>query len=200
MPISLELIEQKLNDGDFENLAELESYFKRMISNAKDFYARGSTTHEDAERVRKTLSNWMTKRNPAYQTRGYQAMPTPVPQNGAHTPSRRQAAANHHQDEEEEDEEEDDEEAVEDEEEDEPEEEEEVTGRGSKRRSIILKRRGSVRTPRNSTVGVAQPSPRIASASAKPDHQYEDVPYKGLSFQEAQEKLVEELIRYKTPE
>ncbi|RDA86891.1 hypothetical protein CP532_1433 [Ophiocordyceps camponoti-leonardi (nom. inval.)] len=79
MPISLETIEEKLNNGEFENLAELESYFKRMISNAKEFYPRSSTIYDDAERVRKALSNYMTKRNPAYATRRYQAHPTPLP-------------------------------------------------------------------------------------------------------------------------
>ncbi|RBA12344.1 hypothetical protein FPRO05_03794 [Fusarium proliferatum] len=53
MPISLSMIEQKLNDGDFENLSELEGYFKRMISNAKEFYPRGTEIYEDAERLRK---------------------------------------------------------------------------------------------------------------------------------------------------
>jgi hypothetical protein len=33
------------------------------------------------------------------------------------------------------------------------------------------------------------------SGRVKADHDYEGVPYKGLSFQQAQEKIVEELIR-----
>ncbi|PHH76253.1 hypothetical protein CDD80_1702 [Ophiocordyceps camponoti-rufipedis] len=79
MPISLETIEEKLNNGEFSTLAELESYFKRMITNAKEFYPRSDTIYDDAERVRKALSNYMTKRNPAYATRRYQAQPTPLP-------------------------------------------------------------------------------------------------------------------------
>ncbi|KAF5566080.1 polybromo-1, partial [Fusarium napiforme] len=79
MPISLSMIEQKLNDGEFENLSELEGYFKRMISNAKEFYPRGTEIFEDAERLRKAVSNYMTKKNPAYHVRGYQAVPTPFP-------------------------------------------------------------------------------------------------------------------------
>ncbi|KAF5123864.1 Protein polybromo-1 [Metarhizium anisopliae] len=50
MPICLTSIEEKLNKGGFKNLAELESYFKRMIANAKEFYPRSSTVFEDAER------------------------------------------------------------------------------------------------------------------------------------------------------
>jgi hypothetical protein len=38
-----------------------------------------SIVYEDAERLRKTASNWMTKHNPAYKIRGYSAVATPVP-------------------------------------------------------------------------------------------------------------------------
>jgi hypothetical protein len=185
----LDTIEEKLNNGDFKNLALLESYFKRMIANAKDYYPRSSTVFDDAERIRKALSNFMTKRNPAYNIRGYQAMPTPIPPDDG--------------EEDEEDEDADGEDADGDEDEDEAEEDDEdddedIRG-GSKRRSIILKRTGSGRPSRNST-SLAQDSPRASLAAAKPDHQYEGVPYKGLSFQEAQEKVVEEALRHQTPE
>ncbi|GKT43240.1 protein polybromo-1 [Colletotrichum spaethianum] len=82
MPISLTMIEKKLNNGDFATLTELESYCKRMVSNAKEFYPRGSQLFEDAERVRKALSNFMTKYNPAYARGGYTAVPTPLPADG----------------------------------------------------------------------------------------------------------------------
>lgn len=201
LPISLETIETKLNNGEFRTLAELESYFKRMISNAKEFYPRSSSTFDDAERVRKALSNYMTKTNPAYNTRGYQALPTALPQDGE------EDAEGDEEGEEDEDKEADDgdgnEEAEEAEDGDEDEdaieeEEEEAEDDQSRRRSIILKRRGPGRPPRNSTS--MQDSPRLSAAAGRPDHQYEDVPYKGLSFQQAQEKIVEEALRHKEPE
>ncbi|KAK2937057.1 Bromodomain [Fusarium oxysporum f. sp. vasinfectum] len=145
MPISLSMIEQKLNDGEFENLSELEGYFKRMISNAKEFYPRSTEIFEDAERLRKAVSNYMTKKNPAYHVRGYQAVPTPFPDDDG--------------------------------------EERRTPGRTPGRRA--------------STRGKETPKP--AAPAAKPDHVYEDVPYKGLSFQQAQEKLIEELIRREDP-
>lgn len=184
MPISLETIEQKLNDGYFANLAELESYFKRMIANAKEFYPRSSSTFDDAERLRKSLSNYMTKNNPAYNTRGYQAFPTPLPEDDEDG----EDDGGEEDDNEEEAEDEDQEE-----EEDEEEEEEEEEEPSSRRRSIVLKRRGPGR-PRRSSV-VRPPAP-----DAQPDHEYEDVPYKGLTFQQAQEKVVEELLRHQEPE
>jgi cobalamin biosynthesis protein CobT len=193
LPVSLGIIERKLDNGEFENLAEVEGYVKRMISNAKEFYAKNSTIFDDAERVRKALSNFMTKRNPAYQTRGYQAAPAPLPDDGGAED----------EDEDEDDEEDADGEAAEEEQEEddeEEEEEEEVTRGGSKRRSIILKRRGSERQARTSISVQPQPSPRVSSTNAKQDHAFENIPYKSLGFQEAQEKLVEELLRYHTPE
>ena len=79
MPIALDKVEEKLDKGEFADLSELESYVKRMIINAKEYYPRNSQIYEDAERVRKATSNYMTKNNPAYQMRGYQAIPTPLP-------------------------------------------------------------------------------------------------------------------------
>ncbi|KAF4980154.1 hypothetical protein FZEAL_3773 [Fusarium zealandicum] len=214
MPISLTLIEEKLNNGDFENLAELESYFKRMITNAKEFYSRSTTAFDDAERIRKALSNYMTKKNPAYQNRHYQAVPTPLPEEDSNDPEDEDVegekdteeaiedAQDENDQEEDEGDEEDDkeEEKEEDEEEDEDEDEDdEEEEPSSKKRTITLKRRGPGRPPRRaSTRGKETPKP--AATPAKPDHEYEDVPYKGLSFQEAQEKIVEELLRHQEPE
>ncbi|KAF5558649.1 polybromo-1 [Fusarium mexicanum] len=196
MPISLSMIEQKLNDGEFENLSQLEGYFKRMISNAKEFHPRATEIYEDAERLRKAVSNYMTKKNPAYHVRGYQAVPTPFPDD-------EEEANEDNKDEEMNDDENEDEdepeEEKEDEDEEDEEEEEEEEAPSSRRRTITLKRRTPGRTPgrRASTRGKETPKP--AAPAAKPDHVYEDVPYKGLSFQQAQEKIIEELIRREDP-
>lgn len=196
MPISIEEIEEKLNNREFKDLAELESYFKRMIANAKEFYPRSSSTFDDAERVRKAVSNYMTKTNPAYNIRGYSALPTPLPPDDGE-------GADENGEEEEEDEPAEDADEAEDDEDDEPEEDdaadEEAEERGSRRKSIVLKRRGPGRPARHSS-SYAQDSPRPSLTPSRPDHQYEDVPYKGLNFQQAQEKIVEELLRHQEPE
>ncbi|OAQ63042.2 polybromo-1 [Pochonia chlamydosporia 170] len=203
MPICLTAIEDKLNKGDFKNLSELESYFKRMIANAKEFYPRSSAVFDDAERVRKALSNYMTKTNPAYQTRGYQAVPTPLPPEDGEEVEEEEEADEDAEGEEQEAEEqpaeednvEDDEEEEEEEEDDDDEEEDEEPA--SRRRSIIIKRsRG--RPSRNSTSQTN--TPRRNRASGRSDREYHNVPFKGLSFQQAQEKMVEDLLRYKEPE
>ncbi|KYK56741.1 polybromo-1 [Drechmeria coniospora] len=198
LPVSLEIVEKKLNDGEFQNLAEVESYCKRMISNAKEFYPRTSTIFDDAERVRKALSNYMTKTNPAYGTRGYQAHPTALPADDDEE-AEDEAEEDEKKDEapEEDDEQGQDEDADGDEEADE--DEEESTGRSSRRRSIVLKRRASGRPSRVSLSQAQDSASRPSANSAKVDHQYHKVPYKGLTFQQAQEKIVEELLRYNEP-
>lgn len=201
LPVSLQIVEQKLNSREFSNLAEVESLVKRMIANAKEFYPRSSPTFDDAERVRKALSNFMTKNNPAYQKGNYQAVATPLPPEGVEVHFDEDAEGEDlgNGDEGEEDAEGEDEDA-------EGEEEEEgdddaADRRGSRRKSIVLKRAAPARAARRSS-SLIQASPRVQAtgAGARPDHQFQNVPYKGLSFQQAQEKLVEELIRYREKE
>ncbi|KAH6609176.1 polybromo-1 [Trichoderma cornu-damae] len=194
LPISLETIEEKLSNGEFGSLAELESYFKRMIANAKDFYSRGSQVFDDAERVRKALSNYMTKTNPAYSNRSYQAVPTPLPPEN--TDDEGEEEGDEDAEGEDAEGEEDADAGGEDEDaegEEEPGEDEEPR---SRRKAIILKRRGPSRVRRSSN----HETSRARSPPSRPDHQYENVPYRGLTFQQAQEKIVEELLRHQEPE
>ena len=61
-------------------MTDLESDLKRMVQNAKDYNSSKSEVFEDAERIRKALSNFMPKHNPAYQDPEYRAIPTPAPE------------------------------------------------------------------------------------------------------------------------
>lgn len=127
-----------------------------MIQNARDFNARGSDVFEDAERLRKALSNFMRERNPEYKRNpGYTAVPTPLP--GSESV----------------DEEEDDEE--------EPEPEEEVEVPAAKKKAgrpqkVVL---------------------RTSTTPALSEFQYAGISFEGLTFQKAQEKIVEDAIRQK---
>lgn len=60
-------------------MTALESDLKRMVQNAKEFNLTSSKVYEDAERIRKALSNFMPKHNPAYKDQDYRALPTPIP-------------------------------------------------------------------------------------------------------------------------
>lgn len=190
MPISLKIIERKLHNQDFANMSELESYFKRMVTNAKEYYPKNSEIFEDAERVRKALSNYMTKTNPAYKlVQGYSCTAAPIPDDLQSTDFMDEDAGGGEEDAAGEDdaEGEEDEDAGEDDEEDEQDDEDDGNPR-----KIILKRRDSNNGVKRGPDSVRR---RDRSGRAKADHEFEGVPYKGLNFQHAQEKIVEELIR-----
>ncbi|CAK7207617.1 hypothetical protein SEUCBS139899_010427 [Sporothrix eucalyptigena] len=195
MPISLQDVETKLKDGEFVTLSELESFVKRMVLNAKDFYNKNSQQFEDAERVRKATSNFMVKHNPAYKlNQGYSAVPTPIPDDLLESDA--DAAGEEEADEdadadgdEDEDAEEEDEEAEDDDDaEEDDEDEEEVKTPGRRKSSSAKSARDTPRAGRKS-------SERAVSISGKQDGDYEGVSYKGLTFQQAQEKIMEEIIR-----
>lgn len=79
MPLAIETIETKVNEGAYPNLTSLESDIRRMSQNAKEYNMKGSEVFEDAERVRKNAYNFMKIHNPAYKDPNYQAFPTPLP-------------------------------------------------------------------------------------------------------------------------
>ena len=202
MPVYLRTLEQKLYRREFKNMAELESWLRRMVKNAKDYYSRHSEVFEDAERIRKAVSNYMTKTNPAYKKiASYSCQPAPIPETPL--PLEDESAARDQGEEDAEGEgdavaepepepeaklsktgkkeEEEDDDDDDDDEEEEEEEEEDDGDDGDSDAEALPKRRG-----------VGRPSIR---GKTKPDHEYEGVPYKGLTFQQAQEKIVEEMIR-----
>jgi Bromodomain len=72
-------IQARLEDGEYETMEKLEADLKRLVQNAKDFNATRSEVYEDAERIRKALSNFMPKHNPAYLDPNYRAYATPIP-------------------------------------------------------------------------------------------------------------------------
>ncbi|KAK4202506.1 hypothetical protein QBC40DRAFT_276485 [Triangularia verruculosa] len=189
MPISLKIIERKLVNQDFANMSELESFFKRMVTNAKEYYPKSSEIFEDAERVRKALSNYMTKTNPAYKLiAGYSCTAAPIPDDLGPGELAADAEGGEEAAESEDDAEGDEEE---DEGEDEGEEDDDDEDDGNPRK-IILKRRGSTNGVKS---GPDSARKRDRSGRVKADHEFEGVPYRGLNFQHAQEKIVEELIR-----
>ncbi|KAF3764690.1 Bromodomain-containing protein [Cryphonectria parasitica EP155] len=204
MPISFRVIERKLHREEFENLSELECWLKRMVTNAKEYYPKNSTTFDDAERIRKATSNWMVKFNPAYKKiPNYAATPIPIPSDYdvdaelaaedmptdvaaagmPERPPRRQrptveAIGDDAEGETDENDEDDDAAA------DETEDAEADTGRAAGPR-IVLKRRGARSQEAENTPSTGE---------EKADNQYSQVPYQGLSFQEAQEKIIDTLM------
>ncbi|KAK2596856.1 hypothetical protein N8I77_012745 [Diaporthe amygdali] len=209
MPVSLRVIERRLHRYELADMTQLESWMKRMVNNAKEFYSRGSQTYEDAERVRKATSNYMVKTNPAYKKiPNYAATPAPPPPDWdvdaeiaaedmpselaardmasrPPQPTRTQQPTGD-EDAEGEDEEMPDADAEGEADDGDAAEGDADVSRGSNTR-IVLKRRGGRSNETEDT-----PDARSASDN-KGGAQFSEVPYQGLNFQQAQEKLVDEL-------
>ncbi|TKA78437.1 hypothetical protein B0A55_03048 [Friedmanniomyces simplex] len=92
LPIAFDTIEKKLQRNAYPTMTTLESDLKRMVQNAKEYNAPKSDIYEDAERIRKLVFNYMKQNNPQYaQDPNYTSFPTPIPhtnggpvQNGTH--------------------------------------------------------------------------------------------------------------------
>lgn len=221
MPISLRVIERRLLRHEFENLSELESWLKRMVTNAKEYYNKNTQTFEDAERVRKATSNWMVKFNPAYKKiDNYAATPIPIPPDydvdaelsledmdtetaagqvversqrprPVHRPSPEPERDADGEDEEMPDADADaDEDADADADEDDEEDGEDVEDTRASNTRIVLKRRGTRARETNTP----------STSGNKGSTSYSDVSYQGLTFQKAQEKLIDHLMKYKEDE
>lgn len=202
LPLSLEIIERKLNRHEYSQLSTLEGDFKRMVSNAKEVNPRNSEAFGDAERIRKAVSNLMTKHNPAYKAGNYQAVATPLPPTPGPDDAEEEEDAPAEEDDEitpataadadadgavEEPEEEHDAEGDDDDQEDEDEEPRPSRG-GSKRRTGRADRNAPAQTRKAS---------RSGSIHGKADSPSENNAFQGFSFQQAQEKIIDELIRKK---
>jgi len=147
LPIALDTLEAKLRRHEFPNLTAFESWFKRMVLNAKEYNEKGSQIYDDAERLRKGFSNYMTKVNPAYKVHGFVVTPVALPG----------------------------EDNVDDEVE--PEIEETVTSKRGKGRGT----KAVAKSP-------SPPAWKVAKYAGKG--------FSGLTFQQAQEKVVEDMILF----
>lgn len=166
MPLALDTIENKLIHLEIPNLTVLESLFKRLVLNAREFNEKGTRILDDAERLRRAVSTFMTKQNPAYKSPGYNAFPTPLP--GEEVAEAGDA-------------------------EEESEEDEEEEGEGEAEADTLPKRRG--RPPKGAPV---QGSRKSSTPALLDGPKYVGVvSFAGLSFQQAQEKIVEDTMEYK---
>lgn len=119
-----------------------------MVANAKLYNDKRSTVYEDAERVRKTASNFFTKYNPAYRDPTYVAVATPIPGD--------------------------------------------------------LPDSSAVKAPQSKTSNISPASPTKASDSVRRgravseeiQQNNDSVDFKGKTFQQAQEQIMEELLHY----
>lgn len=171
LPIALDTIEEKLKRNAYPTVTTLESDLKRMVQNAKDFNMPKSEVYEDAERIRKLVYNFMKVHNPQYSLDpSYSSFPTPIPKDAPAPPklTLTNGARREH-------------EAVKDE----------------------PKSREASTKPRPSTAAKESEAPSDRKSSVAPSAaamgdigDSEDMDFTGKSFQEAQQMILAELLRY----
>ncbi|CAK4031382.1 RSC complex [Lecanosticta acicola] len=167
MPLALDIIEEKLKKNVYPTITTLESDFKRMIQNAKDFNMPKSEVYEDAERIRKLVYNFMKVHNPQYQLDPtYSSFPTPIPTTTPRLTLTNGAAREH--------------EAVKPE---------------PKSREASTKPRPST-APKNSEPPSDRKSSVAPSAATGDVGDGEDMDFTGKSFQKAQMMIIDELMGY----
>lgn len=147
----------------------LEGDLRRMIRNAKSFNEKRSQIFSDSEKVRKVLSKFMEEHNPAYRSSDYTAYTTPVPPEWQEKIQGQKVAQEQNA-------------QIKDDREEE--EEEKPTGR----RTRLVTHVGSSSAANNRR---ASSTPAVQDAEGA----YES--FEGNTFQQAQEKMITEMINYK---
>ena len=161
------VLQRKLNAREYPTMTFLEGDLRRMISNAKSFNEKRSQVFSDAEKIRKILSRYMEEHNPAYRSSDYTAYTTPVPPDWQEKLQERKAAQSQ------------DTTVKED-----PEDEEKPTGK----RTRLVTHVGSSSAANNRR---ASSTPAVQDAEGA----YES--FEGNTFQQAQEKIMTEMINYR---
>lgn len=151
-----------------------------MVTNAKQYNERTSEIHDYAEKIRKMVGNHFKNMNPAYKTGNYNAQPTPLPDESQARPARQSSGRTSVQ------------KAKLDEEEDEEEEKEEEREEREERKRPRLTLNGP-RSGRESS-RQASSTPAVQGAADAGES------FAGNSFQQAQEKLITELIDLESDE
>lgn len=160
----------KLKRGEYSNLAQVESDCKRLVNNAKKFNDKKSLIYEDAERIRKTASNFMVKHNPAYRDANYSAQATPIPGEDANEvmkPIQRSVAA--------------------------------VQKPVAATHEATTERPRRAAAPSQPPTPATRPS-RSGRQSTASEQKDDNPDFNGKSFQQAQEQIVQRLIDYVEPE
>lgn len=145
----------------------LEGDLRRMISNAKSYNEKRSQVFSDSEKIRKILSKFMEEHNPAYRSSDYTAYTTPVPAGWQERMQEQKAAQIQNA-------------KIKDD----PEEEDKPSGR----RTRLVTHVGSSSAANNRR---ASSTPAVQDAEGA----YES--FEGNTFQQAQEKIIAEMINYK---
>ena len=141
-----------------------------MISNAKSFNSKASQIFSDAEKIRKLVSNFMVDRNPAYRDKNYVAVATPVPDGWKTKAAKKKSPVERHL--------------------------EQPLNEGVKLENTPGESRSGRRSGRNpaSTPATEESDRRASSTPAVQDAEGAGESFEGNTFQQAQDKIVTEMI------
>lgn len=170
LPVAIDMIEKKLQRNAYPTMTTLESDFKRMVQNAKDYNAPKSDIYEDAERIRKLVYNYMKINNPQYtEDPNYTSFPTPISRtNGVPAENGMR------------------------------EDEDVKEAPASREASERAKRAIAPKTsePRSDRKVSMAPSGGTTGDDEEEGATGGDLDFTGMSFQEAQQKIISHLLRY----
>lgn len=166
----------------------MESDLRRMIGNAKSFNQKSSPVFSDAEKMRKTVAAFMTTNNPAYKTGNYVPGPTPIPEGWQARLEEEEGAAAAGVDV--------DAEGETDHEET-PQQTKSVTPPPSPPPAPARKQRSTA--ARSTSVNTSK-DPRASTTPAVQDAEGAGESFDGDTFQQAQEKIITEMINLKNDE
>lgn len=168
LPVALDTIEGKLERREVPNLTALESLFHRMVENARTYNEEDSLIVSDAEKIRAKVTAVMKKDNPAYKTSNYTPFPTPLP--GEEMDSDVDAEG----------------------------EDDDDVDSASTPAPVVYKRRGRPPKDPNHPYYTLKVAPRASSGTPKRSgSQTTDNSAAGLTFQQAQERIVSDLLAHK---
>ena len=209
-------LQGKLKHREYATVTQLESDLKRLIYNAKTYNSKTSDIFSNAEKLRKMLATQMNRINPAYHDgSGYTPFPTPIPEKKDNATPKKENGTISDNDKE------TAEASVDNVEEADGEtagaksniifekiDDKAVGASGSKADENDIDADGetdpeeSAEKPQPSVTSVANDSitRRASSTPADQDNVDTERGFEGLSFQEAQEKIVGELIQRKDDE
>lgn len=153
-------------------MTTLESDFRRLVQNAKDYNDTKSQIFEDAERMRKLIFNFMKVNNPAYREEtNYSAFPTPIP--AATAPPVQESAQNGGGD---------------------------ITPgprEGSAKPKLVLSARASEQPAKQTSIAPsAGTGEEDEDDAGGEDDGANDIDFTGMTFQEAQQQMIAFLLRY----
>lgn len=148
-----------------------------MVANAKLYNEENSGIVEDANKILKAVTTFMKKENPAYKNAGYVPYPTPIP---GEAPASQRVSEDIGSDVDADGEIDDEADSV--------------------STPTAAKRRGRPRKNASLATYIANSKARSSGVSSRSESQAAEAQFPGMTFQQAQDRIVSDMLNYKKSE